>query len=54
MNITRRQFGLGVLWSILALAFGRIFGGCKSYEEPEVKSESAEARYWSRGDRLAG
>lgn len=52
MNITRRQFGVGLLGGIFMLLFGRIFG-CRSAEEPTVHTESA-ARYWKQADHLAG
>ncbi len=54
MKLTRRQFGLGVLLGAIAFFLGRLFGGCKSFDEPWIPGKEADARHWRLGDHLAG
>ena len=50
MEITRRQFGLSVLWGALFLLLGRFFK-----KGPVVsKNSDHAARYWRSPDGLAG
>jgi len=53
MKMTRKQFGIAMLGSMLALFFGRFLGLFRR-EVPHVASRPVRARYWSRGDHLAG
>lgn len=54
MNLTRRQFGLGVLASIVAVLFGRLFGFGRGRTGGNHDASDIEARYWTPGDHLAG
>jgi len=53
MKITRRQFSIGCVASLLALIFGRFFTGCKQ-DKPEIKTKKGEARYWKTEGKFAG
>lgn len=51
MKMTRRQFGLAFLGGIAALLFGPLFGWVGRRGGGE---KGAPARFWTRGDHLAG
>lgn len=58
MHITRKQFGIAMLFGAAALVFGKLFGSIfglfREGAETGKRSNGFRARYWSGGKRLAG